>query len=162
MKTPRNRVAERGFTLLELVITAAMVLILVTTASLNASTFLGRFRLGSAARQVATDLRLARTKAITQGSSYRVRFTAGSSSYTVERWDGAAWQPHALYSKQVTAGGAAPLELARPVRSLQTLDVQFQARGNATGERTIPLQDPGVNAVTRSVFVSFAGQVAIQ
>jgi prepilin-type N-terminal cleavage/methylation domain-containing protein len=150
-----------GFTLLELIVTAAMALILLSFAVLNGSRFRAEHRLRSAARQVATDLRLVRAKAITQNEEYRVRFTAGSSAYFVNRRDPAtgSWEPHALYSKQITAAGPVPLYLEPPARSASTITIGFGPRGGATNG-TIRLADPGLGDVTMDVEVTLAGRVA--
>lgn len=153
---------DRGFTLFELVILVAIIGSLLALASLNASAFLSHYRAGSAARQVATDLRMARTKAVTQGVSFRVVFAAGGS-YTADRRDPTSgeWQPHALLSKGTVAGAATPISLPAPVRITSADTVTFEPRGNALSTHTISLSDPGMGGGIQTVSVRLSGRVSV-
>jgi Tfp pilus assembly protein FimT len=143
-------------------VTVSMMGVLLAFASLNGSRFLGQLRLNNATRQVVTDLRLARAKAIEQGTLFRVVF-AGGSAYTVERRNptSLAWEPHALYGKAQTAGSAQTVSLPPPV-STSSDTVIFRPRGSADTVHQITVSDPAVAAGTRTVNVSLAGRIAIQ
>ena len=154
---------ERGFTVIELTVVVGLAGILLSLASLRAATFLGHYRLDRAARQVARDLQLVRTKAITQTASFRVAFTSSSGSYTVQRRDPVTgtWEEHALYSKTASVGSPQPIFIPEPVTINTTATVEFQSRGNSTGQVTVPVRDPALPGAQRTVTVTWSGQIAI-
>jgi prepilin-type N-terminal cleavage/methylation domain-containing protein len=78
MRTDDNR----GFTLVELLVAFAIVAILLKISVPAISSWVPTLRLGSAARQIAADLQLARMKAISQNSSYTVTFNTAAGTYT--------------------------------------------------------------------------------
>lgn len=156
---------DGGFTLAEMMVVLAILAILLGFVSLNAASFLAPFRLSSAARQVATDLQLVRMKAIAQNRRFRALFSAGGTTYQVERDNGSGtWQPHALYGHGTAASAAQPIPLPQEVQidSATTAGgvVIFQPRGNAGGI-TISLNHPALST-TKSVVVNLAGRVKIQ
>ena len=72
---------ERGFTLLEVMITIVLIGIVIAIAS---STWFGvveNRRVDSAADQLASDLRLAHSRATNQLVDWEVRISSGSSTY---------------------------------------------------------------------------------
>ena len=77
----------RGFTLVELLVTIGllltMTLIIYTTYFASSPMTILR----GAVEQVAGDVRLARDLAVSEGARYRVAFTAGSSTYTLQKRD---------------------------------------------------------------------------
>ncbi|MBI2360368.1 MAG: GspH/FimT family pseudopilin [Deltaproteobacteria bacterium] len=74
---------EAGFTAMELMVTMAVSLIVLAIGTPSFLAWLPTMRLSSAARQVATDLQVARMRAISQNaSSYTVTFNAGAGTYT--------------------------------------------------------------------------------
>jgi prepilin-type N-terminal cleavage/methylation domain-containing protein len=156
--------ASRGFTLLELIVVVSLVLVLIGFARLNHSQFSAHHRLNQATRQVQTDLRLARTKAVSQGAAFRVTFDAATSSYAVERQnDDGTWESHALFSKSVSMAAPVPVSVPSPVRLTSDEErVTFEPRGNTAAPVRVTLSHPGIDGATRVVEVSFAGQVAIQ
>ena len=154
---------DRGFTLFELVIAMVVLSILLAMAALNGPVFLAHNRLASAARQVATDLRLVRAKAVTQTSSFRVVFANGAASYTVERSDGAGgWTAHALHAKALAAEDPVIVALPEPVRLASAQTIVFEPRGNVTAPAAVPLRVPALPGVARTVDVSFTGEVRIR
>ena len=73
---------DRGFTVIEILVALAVMGILIKISVPAFSSWLPTLKLSSAARQVATDLQLARMKAISQNSSYTVTFNTGNGTYT--------------------------------------------------------------------------------
>lgn len=71
-----------GFSLLETLAAIVVASILAAIAIPHFTKLLPGIRLSSAARQIATDLQLARMRAITQHTSQTVTFTQSSASYT--------------------------------------------------------------------------------
>jgi prepilin-type N-terminal cleavage/methylation domain-containing protein len=70
---------ERGFTLQELLVTIAILGILITIAVIVLLALLERWRVEAAARQFASDLRLAHTRATNQLTDWRVVFMPDGS-----------------------------------------------------------------------------------
>ena len=71
-----------GFTFIEVMTTIVIIAILAALAMPHFTQLLPGIRLASAARQIATDLQLAKMRAIAQHTSQTVTFTQSSSSYT--------------------------------------------------------------------------------
>lgn len=77
----------KGFTLVELLATIGLLLVLSLVVY---STFFAKSPatvLRAAVEQVTSDVRLAQDLAITERARYRLTFTAGSSSYTLQKRD---------------------------------------------------------------------------
>lgn len=72
----------RGFTVIELMVALAIVAIIVKTALPNFLTWMPTLKLSGAARQIATDLQLARVQAIAKNASQAVTFNTAAGSYT--------------------------------------------------------------------------------
>ena len=72
---------ERGFTLTELMIVIAIIGILTTVASPNISRLLANIRMHSSVKEIASELQLARLKAISQNTSITVCFYGPSQDF---------------------------------------------------------------------------------
>jgi len=84
--TCKNR-SEGGFTVIELLAVIAIMLVITAIAIPSFYLWLPTYRLSAGARQIAADLQLARMKAISQNTSYRLRFTA-EDTYEMQKNDG--------------------------------------------------------------------------
>ena len=71
-----------GFTVMELIVVIAMAMLLMGIALPSFLSWLPTFRLSAAARQVATDLQMARMRAVAQNASNTVTFTPSNGTYT--------------------------------------------------------------------------------
>ncbi len=71
-----------GFTLIEVLVSLTILGSLIAIAMPKFSQLLPGIRLSSAARQVATDLQLARMRAIAQHATQTVVFTPSTATYT--------------------------------------------------------------------------------
>ncbi len=78
--------AEKGFTLLELMIVIAVIGILSAIAAPNLQNYMAQRRLNGAARQVMGDLMAARMKAVSLNQRVKVSFT---SDHEYEIWNDA-------------------------------------------------------------------------
>ena len=77
---------QKGVTLIELMTAMACLAILTALVVPNwISTAWPAYRLKSAARQVVSDIRLARMRAVTANRQYRLRFDPATDSYRMER-----------------------------------------------------------------------------
>ena len=72
-----------GFTLVELVVVAAIVAVTAAIAVPRYTSSLSRYRADMAARRVAADLGMARNRAKVQGTTQTVLFTVSNDSYTL-------------------------------------------------------------------------------
>ncbi len=79
---------RKGFTLIELMMTMACLTILAAVVAPHwIATAWPSYRLKNAARQVVSDVRYARTRAVGTNRQYRLRFDPVSDSYLMERGD---------------------------------------------------------------------------
>jgi len=79
--------SERGFTVVELITVVGIMMVVTAIATPSFYYWLPKYRLSAGARQIAADLHLARMKAISQNTSYRLRFTA-PNIYEMQKDDG--------------------------------------------------------------------------
>ena len=79
--------SERGFTVIELLTVVAIMLVITAIATPSFYYWLPTYRLSAGARQIAADLQLARMKAISQNTRYRLSFTA-ANIYEMQKDDG--------------------------------------------------------------------------
>jgi prepilin-type N-terminal cleavage/methylation domain-containing protein len=157
----RNR---NGWTLIELIVAIGLLAVMLSIGSLAQGKLLPQYRLSAAARQVVTDLRLLRSKAISQNHQFRMIFDSGSNTYRAERWDSAtsAWEHYALYRRGATVSvGAQPVSLPGSVTT-SAVQVTFDPRGTVditSGTQPIVLTAPGPR--TRNVSINVAGLIDI-
>lgn len=85
-QTIRNvKFGERGFTLPEVMITIAILGILLAIAMMSWNSIVEARRVETAANQLASDMRLAHTRATNQLTDWRVILTPGSADYQLVR-----------------------------------------------------------------------------
>jgi prepilin-type N-terminal cleavage/methylation domain-containing protein len=158
----RSRRTSRGFSAIELIVAIGLFAVLVTLTALAQSRLLPHYRLSTATRQVITDLRLLRSKAITQNTQFRMTFTAGGGSYSAERLVGGSFQQYALYQRgAATSGSIRPIDLPSSVTTTSAVTVTFEPRGTVTtgGSPPIVLSAPGPR--TRSLSINIAGLITL-
>ncbi|MEO8155445.1 MAG: GspH/FimT family pseudopilin [Rhizobacter sp.] len=88
MTTPHfARPFASGFTLIEMVVTVAVVGIVMTTATPSLASLIDTRRIDGAATQVASDLQFARAEAVSRNQPVRISFqsdaTTGGSCYVI-------------------------------------------------------------------------------
>lgn len=112
-----------------------------------------RLRLDAAARQVAADLRLARVRAASLNTSYRLLFRPGSSSYSRQlRHDGSYRDDGAAVG---LPGGIRCIACTAPSHG-----IGFRPRGTASEFGTVTLAD--AEQRQRRVVVDSTGGVRIE
>ena len=72
---------KKGVTLIELIVVLVIIAILAGLIAPNMGRWLPRYRLRSATRNIASTLRTAQMKAVSNGMLYQVDFTVGANSY---------------------------------------------------------------------------------
>jgi prepilin-type N-terminal cleavage/methylation domain-containing protein len=153
---------RRGFSAIELVVAMGIFALLVTFAVVAQSRLLPHYRLSAGTRQVVTDLRLLRGKAIAQNMTFRMVFAANSNTYRAERFNPGtnAFDNYALYVRgSTTAGSPQPIELPSTVQTTAAVTVTFEPRGTVTTTAPITLSAPGPR--TRSLSINLAGLITI-
>ena len=76
---------NRGFTLVELIVVTLIAGILAGFAIPNLNHWIENLKVKKVARQVVTDMQLAKAKAITEGVQYRVHFDTASARYSIQK-----------------------------------------------------------------------------
>ena len=147
---------KSGFTVLELIVAIGIAMVVMGIAVPSFMTWLPTLRLSSGARQVATDLQVARMKAISQNVKFRITFgTLPSASYQLERdtnSDGTYDLPGELDS--------GPFSLPDGITITAVVGTpEFQPRGTASSTSTITVRNG--NDETKSVQVAIVGRVMI-
>lgn len=146
---PSGIYRERGFTLPELLLTIAVMGTLMVLAIPSLTRWLSATGLNSVAREVAAELQLARIKAISQNTNFRIRFDPARDTYQIEKYIAGRWE-----------SVDAPKTLPRGIRLVRTsVDPVFQPTGTVQAGTTIILEN--TQGRTKKVTVSFAGRIKI-
>ncbi len=148
----RTQGHERAFALVELTVVLGITATLVTLGVMGYAALRGRLALTSAARQVATDLALARIRAIAHNREQRLLFNPGTGQYRAQEKSGANFDD---------VGPARNLDRIRvddctaPSNALS-----FRPRGGAGSFGTVVLSNAA--GEIRSVTVSITGRTRIR
>lgn len=142
MKRERQKQQASGFTVLELMVAVGIAMVVLGIAVPSLLTWLPSLRLSSAARQVATDLQVARMKAISQNASYTVSFNTSNSTYSFTGTSRDVVQEY----PGITISSVS----ANPV---------FTPRGTASTTGNVTLSN---GTATKQIQVSTVGRVIIQ
>jgi Tfp pilus assembly protein FimT len=132
-----------GFTVIELMAAIGVAAVLIAIAMPKLLSVLPGLRLNDAARQVATDLQLARMRAIAQNNSNTVTFNSSTGIYTFTLGN------ESIDIDQLYQGITFSSVTANPV---------FTSRGTASTVATITLSN---GSTTKQVEVSAIGRVRI-
>ncbi len=148
MKFQKSTRSDPGFTLIELIVILSLATIVMAIALPGLIAWLPTYSLSAGARQVASDLQLARMKAISQNTKFRLNFI-DPTKYQFEK-------------DSVADGGAISLPDGIEVTTLGATS-EFQARGTAdtgVGNSTITLTNDG-GTTTKQIQINVVGRVAI-
>ncbi len=75
--------SQKGFTLTEVMVVLAMIAIMVSIAIPNIVEWMPRIRVNSCARELASEMHLARMTAVRENNNYLIQFNAGNNTYTI-------------------------------------------------------------------------------
>lgn len=131
-----------GFTLMEVLTTIAVISIVMAIALPAFTRLLPGIRLSSAARQIATDLQLARMRAIAQHANQTVAFNVDTETYTFG----------------TDTRNLAQLYPGTTIETLSAGDPIFTTTGTAAAATIITIKNHGV---TKQVQVTAIGRVNI-
>lgn len=95
---------ERGFTLPELLTTIAILGILIAIAIVIWNSIIESRRVDAAANQLASDMRLAHTRATNQLTDWRLELNIGSREYELQRLDGVDGEVDEIIARSLPEG----------------------------------------------------------
>ena len=176
MKTPNGKNSLRGFTLIELMVGIAVILLISAFALPGALATLRAYRLASSARAIAHQASLARLRAETEFTNAQLVLDPATNSYSVQVCSAAGkadncttagdYNPEGgvqSLSQGVSFGfGAATAPAGGQAAQQQTLQTRFNSRGipvlldgsgNTTTNDVIYLADVQGNAFAVSITV---------
>ena len=149
MKPMRAR-DERGFTLMEALITTAVSLIVLGIGLPNLARLRAPYALSGATRQIAADLQAARQRAIAQNRRFRVTFNGVTKTYTIEREVAGAF---------VADSAPQPLPTGAQLGMVTPGNPVFDTRGMLAAAVTVPVTVTGSG--TRTVTINVLGKTTI-
>ncbi len=82
-----KKITEKGFTLVELMITVAIIGIMTLIAVPAFQRHAINANLKSAARDIASDFLLLKGRAVSENTEYQIDFDATNDNYEIKRWD---------------------------------------------------------------------------
>jgi len=135
MKRRNIWLRDDGFTIMEMIVAIAVAATVMGIAVPTFFSWLPTLRLSSAARQVATDLQVARMKAISQNTKFRLNFVT-TTTYTVEKDNSGTL---------TTEGG--PYSLPDGVSVPVGTTSWFQPRGTADSQAAVALSNGSTQKV---------------
>lgn len=135
-----------GFTVMEMVVVVAIAMTVLSVAIPSFLYWLPTLRLSWAARQVATDLHVARIKAISQNAKFRLNFVT-TTTYTLEK-----------DNSGTPATDSGPFNLPEGITTVVGATSWFQPRGTADNSATVTLNN---GSAQRLVCVKPVGRVNI-
>jgi prepilin-type N-terminal cleavage/methylation domain-containing protein len=90
----RWRAADRGFSLVELIVVLALLGLVVLVGMPALDDWLERYRVRTAAQNLAADMQLQRMRAVSRNREHRITFDQANSRYTLFESDGGGgWNP---------------------------------------------------------------------
>ena len=142
-----SKPSDRGFTVIELLSVIGIMLIITAIATPSFYYWLPKYRLSAGARQVAADFQLARMKAISQNTTYRLNFINGTQ-YQFERDAGFTLE-------------SGPFTLPDGITASPTGATSvFQSRGTASATDDITLSND--DGLTMHICVKTVGRIHLE
>jgi len=139
---------ERGFTALEVVVVAAISLILFAIAIPTLLSALDNFRLTADTRDISAQLALARMRAASNGSNVRLNINLTARTYQIELWNGNAYQLEGGVNNLSEGSTFGYGSITTPAGSqstiAQTTPIYFNSRGIVTDSSGNPTSNSAI------------------
>jgi type IV fimbrial biogenesis protein FimT len=131
-----------GFTMIELIVTVAILGIMASIAAPSFKDLMLGQRIKSASFDVTAALMLARSEALKQNGSVTLTPSSGSSEWaggwTVTGPDGTTLSTQGAYDPSITIAGPASIAYTRSGRSSSAATVTLQVASSASGSTVSP------------------------
>jgi len=153
-----------GFTLIELVVVVAIILVITAMALPSARNVVRSYRLNAAGSAVAGAIQATRYQAIMVGCPYQLTFTTGSMTYQAGT-ESITGTPPACATSYSNVGSAIPWTTSAEISLNSSVVLTFNPSGTVTSNQagspptTMVLS---VNGMTRTITVSGVGNVKTQ
>jgi type IV fimbrial biogenesis protein FimT len=165
----KNRyIADTGFSLIELVVVLAIILLITVMALPQARNVIRSYRLNAAASAIKSAVQSTRYQAIMVGCPYQLVFTSASTNYqlTTEKVTGSPPACDTTFTT-VSGYGAIPWTTTREVTISADTTLQFNPNGTVTVQPAntpppSPTMTLSMAGVTRTVSISGVGNVQIK
>jgi type IV fimbrial biogenesis protein FimT len=151
MKGMKN---QRGFTLIELMITLAVMAILITAALPSFNEFIKNNRLTTQANDFIATMNLARSEAIKRGANINISSTSGDGNW------GGGWS--------ITDTGGNIIRITQPLTGNSTLtstngvaQFQYRADGLINTPDTLSLCDDRSGETGRTITINTVGRASV-
>ncbi len=146
--TPKRNSKARGFTVIELIITMALlaVLILIAIPSFHRISVNGNLK--TAARDLIADFNFLREKAMAENTQFDLTFNVGSNSYTVVPASG------------LPNGGKSPASIASDIYLTPGTPVTFLTRGTLSQAGSVALTNS--RGSTATITYNLSGRTYVQ
>ncbi len=165
-RTGSRRITQRGdaagFSLIELVVVVAIVLIISAMAMPMARNMVRSYRLNAAASSVSGAIQSTRYQAIMVGCPYTLTFTSGSINYQVATQN-ITGTPPACASTFSNVGSAIPWATSNEISLSSSVTLTFNPSGTVTSGQTGAPPTTltiGVGGMSKVITVSGVGNVS--
>jgi Tfp pilus assembly protein FimT len=151
---------EIGFSLVELVVVVAIIMLITAMAIPQARNMMRSYRLNAATASIKSTVQSTRYQAIMVGCPYRVAFTTGSVNYQLST-QAITGTPPACSTSYSNVGGTIPWSTTPEAAISANTTLQFNPNGTVTASTGNSDLSISLAGVTRSISVSGVGNVTI-
>ena len=160
-RTPESRTSSAGFTLVEMLVTIAIILVALAMSLPFLSSSRRSYHLSQAATATTGAIQAARYQAIMMGCPYSITFTATTTTYQLQDLPLTSATPPACDTTWRNVGAATPWAFSKDVSMNPTTTLKFTPNGMVTataGSTTFTLSN---GYTTNTISVSGVGNVKV-